>query len=89
MKLNAGGKKQASAAAERSLPGSCWGQKSSIKSRSQREWLWSGSQELSFRAGDMAEIFSDREDLYFFDCQGKRIRKDMARLLELAEGRAV
>lgn len=47
------------------------------------------SQELSFRAGDMAEIFSDREDLYFFDCQGKRIRKDMARLLELAEGRAV
>lgn len=47
------------------------------------------SQELFFRAGDMAEIFSDREDLYFFDCQGKRIRKDMARLLELAEGRAV
>ena len=47
------------------------------------------SQELSFRAGDMAEIFSDRAALYFFDCQGKRIRKDMARLLELAEGRAV
>ena len=49
VKLNAGREKQASAAAERSLPGSCWGQKSSIKSRSQREWLWSAAR--SFPSG--------------------------------------
>lgn len=38
------------------------------------------STDFSFRAGDMIRIFVDAEHVYFFDAEGKRIRKDLERL---------